>query len=144
MILNSFRPLIGGIIFQLENQGLKEVILRVSVPLSGLSSFNHDRKQCTYILDTEFPSPYRGYHLSTYGIQTIVILLFALFPSPYRDYHLSTSKINWSIHQYSFVSVPLSGLSSFNGQKLNAKEYQILFPSPYRGYHLSTYPSLQP
>ena len=88
-----------------------------------------------------------------------------LFPSPYRGYHLSTifSFIGNVIKEV-FVSVPLSGLSSFNGEiplaqrfgvkvsvplsglsSFNTVNISILpslanfkFPSPYRGYHLST------
>ena len=37
-----------------------------------------------------FPSPYRGYHLSTNGKVLYAVSVYTEFPSPYRGYHLST------------------------------------------------------
>ncbi len=135
----------------------------VSVPLSGLSSFNQYGLNIEYTIEFEFPSPYRGYHLSTKCIKRqrgvkgkegfrplIGVIIFQLrtspnengnvveFPSPYRGYHLSTTAkwredndmgfrplIGVIIFQLLLngvrimicVSVPLSGLSSFNMYK---------------------------
>ena len=62
----------------------------------------------------KFPSPYRGCHLST-SSAVIKITGCPWFPSPYRGYHLSTVQIIIATtNYYDKVSVPLSGLSSFN------------------------------
>ena len=60
------------------------------------------------------------------------------FPSPYRGYHLSTQKMYAHLGGTLRVSVPLSGLSSFNTYRWKRPISTRMFPSPYRGYHLST------
>ena len=111
-----FRPLIGVIIFQqFHIQYYSINIINVSVPLSGLSSFNDtdnvDRKLWELI-----------------GFRPLIgVIIFQLrrcmhiwvehsgFPSPYRGYHLSTWETQLTIwRRRRLVSVPLSGLSSFN------------------------------
>ena len=64
---------------------------------------------------------------------------YTKFPSPYRGYHLSTGTITFLAVKFNEVSVPLSGLSSFNAKATAVCAVIGLFPSPYRGYHLSTY-----
>ena len=135
-----------------------------------------------------FPSPYRGYHLSTnasrfkdfvaIGFRPLIgviifqhtdvigrfvpgsfrfrpligVIIFQLvvldiqilsldtFPSPYRGYHLSTIAFCANSMCCTPVSVPLSGLSSFNANEPDGSGWVgDWFPSPYRGYHLSTF-----
>ena len=123
-------------------------------------------------MSQKFPSPYRGYHLSTVNVKMSKNFLL-LFPSPYRGYHLSTKQFLLTelyLHRFRpligviifqqqqkslklicrhcfrpligviifqhmkpledgtarvvFVSVPLSGLSSFNGRGVHNRQTQ--------------------
>ena len=105
MLLDDcFRPLIGVIIFQ---------------PKYMLSLIKTDQYK--------FPSPYRGYHLSTHGEQDLQIF--------WSQYEVSVplsglSSFNLTLtnddsHLVPKVSVPLSGLSSFN--RLYCLNYRAYF-----------------
>ena len=86
---NGFRPLIGVIIFQ--QKYLYEEVSRV-----------------------QFPSPYRGYHLSTLGLVLLSLVVLCFRPL------IGVIIFQLAIDEYTLndipykVSVPLSGLSSFN------------------------------
>ena len=88
-----------------------------------------------------FPSPYRGYHLSTNITINKKRKLYFLFPSPYRGYHLSTFIFFW----FNTSNIRFRFPSPYRGYHLSTmslsyqKGFQFKkFPSPYRGYHLST------
>ena len=90
----GFRPLIGVIIFQhfsTKEDNTKDSIFRFR-PLIGVIIFQH-KKYLSERRHYMFPSPYRGYHLSTEYTGYALIKALKLFPSPYRGYHLSTKTI---------------------------------------------------
>ena len=111
----SFRPLIGVIIFQHIWLICYYSPYMVSVPLSGLSSFNRKKSRWFLWRQRVVSVPLSG--LSSFNLQKVSL-------------HHGASV---------WVSVPLSGLSSFNLCYTSYRFiYANLFPSPYRGYHLST------
>ena len=105
MLLDDcFRPLIGVIIFQ---------------PKYMLSLIKTDQYK--------FPSPYRGYHLSTHGEQDLQIFWsqyeVSVPLSGLSSFNLTLT--NDDYHLVPKVSVPLSGLSSFN--RLYCLNYRAYF-----------------
>ena len=115
--------------------------VKVSVPLSGLSSFNFEPVHPErWIPDEEFPSPYRGYHLSTDRFEEII------------NYFINKSfrpLIGVIIFQPEFTIAgglkptigfrPLIGVIIFQLKLRKYLKCLSRFPSPYRGYHLSTF-----
>ncbi len=83
------RPLIGVIIFQPTTTADKGDSFSFR-PLIGVIIFQHLKKAYEKGAEIVFPSPYRGYHLSTLVFCLIFRDKFIKFPSPYRGYHLST------------------------------------------------------
>ena len=135
----------------------------VSVPLSGLSSFNKAVIIIVGAFIIWFPSPYRGYHLSTvtkrknrtgkrvfpppyrsYHLSTwrgdLCTQWTEWFPSPYRGYHLSTGMITSTRIIIGWGFRPLIGVIIFqHSSPISTALIFTGFPSPYRGYHLSTW-----
>ena len=139
----------------------------VSVPLSGLSSFNYLRNSSFYLF--QYVSvPLSGLSSFNSSIDIIYLILYMLcfrpligviifqqcmqvwmimqqsFPSPYRGYHLSTRRIHLET-LLSFGFRPLIGVIIFQ-HCIGITKYRrkYTFPSPYRGYHLSTLPPFSP
>ena len=147
MLLDDcFRPLIGVIIFQ---------------PKYMLSLIKTDQYK--------FPSPYRGYHLSTFELPGKKAGFPGIVSVPLSGLSSFNYLRNSSFYLFQYVSVPLSGLSSFNSSidiiylilymlcfrpligviifQQCMQVWMIMqqsFPSPYRGYHLSTLPPFSP
>ena len=86
----------------------------VSVPLSGLSSFNGEIPLAQRF-GVKVSVPLSGLSsFNTVNISILPSLANFKFPSPYRGYHLSTLfELSVKLKELK-VSVPLSGLSSFN------------------------------
>ena len=115
----------------------------VSVPLSGLSSFNSSIDIIYLILYMLCFRPLIGVIIFQQCMQVWMIMQQS-FPSPYRGYHLSTRRIHLET-LLSFGFRPLIGVIIFQ-HCIGITKYRrkYTFPSPYRGYHLSTLPPFSP
>ena len=138
-------PYRGYHLSTISSQNVNQIYHVVSVPLSGLSSFNLIEKFLKGCEILGFPSPYRGYHLSTCNASATSKdpLIVSVPLSGLSSFNMNgDNKV--TVQYNNRVSVPLSGLSSFNYRHILSKVSRWSFPSPYRGYHLSTLPPFSP